>query len=147
MGASWRLSALLLLAASCAALPADEPYIDLTRYFTFSATSVCGDTPTLFEFPKNSGQFQNCSGSEYSEDYVLDGDLNTRWQSISGETPVTISFTLNQVIPRRRIVEYTASTGYLKRGGAGFSGAVLFTLLRIYHPYSQLSRYVWREFE
>ena len=118
MEASWRLSAacaLLLLAASCAALPADEPYIDLTRYFTFSATSVCGDKPTLFEFPKNSGQFQNCSGSEYTEDHVFDGDPNTGWQSISGETPVTLSFTLNQVITRRRV---------FKKVGAGFNGAV-----------------------
>lgn len=88
---------LLLLVASCNALPVDEHYVDLTRYFSFSATSVCGDPPTQFEYPKNSGQLQSCNGSDYSEEKALDGNLSTRWQSANGETPVEISFTLNKV--------------------------------------------------
>lgn len=88
---------LLLLVASSIALPEDEPYIDLTWHFSFSATSVCGDPPTQFEYPQNSGQLQSCNGSDYSEEKALDRNSSTRWQSANGETPVEISFTLEQV--------------------------------------------------
>lgn len=88
---------LVLLVASCIALPENEPYIDLTWHFSFSATSVCGDPPTQFEYPQNSGQLQTCNGSDYSEEKALDRNSSTRWQSANGETPVEISFTLIQV--------------------------------------------------
>lgn len=99
MGASWRVLAacVLLLAASCAALPAVGPYIDLTRYFSFSASSICGDPPTQFEFPVNSGQLQNCSAGDHVEAFATDGDPATWWQSANGETPVTFAFSLVQV--------------------------------------------------
>lgn len=99
MGASWRLLAayVLLLSASCTALPAEDPYIDLTRYFAFSASSTCGDPPALFEFPVNSGQLQNCSGDDHAEAFATDGDPTTRWQAANGETPVTLTFSLQQV--------------------------------------------------
>lgn len=93
---------LLLLVGSCIALPEDEPYIDLTWHFSFSATSVCGDPPTQFEYPKNSGQLESCNGSDYSEEKALDRNSSTRWQSANGETPVEISFTLKKVCHRKR---------------------------------------------
>ena len=91
------LPVLLLLATSCAAQPMSGPNIDLTRFFSFSASSVCGDPPTPFEFPKNSGRFQSCNGSQFSVENALDGNFSTRWQSENGPSPVDISFTLNQV--------------------------------------------------
>ena len=72
-------------------------YLDLTRYFTVSATSVCGDPPFLFELPQNSGEFQVCFGNEYSVDNLVDGNFGTRWQSVGGESPVDIVFTVRQV--------------------------------------------------
>ena len=102
MGVAWSLSvvfALLLLASSCSGVPqpVSEPSIDLTRYFTPSATSVCGDPPTQFELPKNSGQLQTCNGSQYAVENALDGNFSTRWQSANGETPVSLSLALNKV--------------------------------------------------
>ena len=100
MGATWSLSVLfvlLILATSCVAQSVGEPYIDLTSYFTLSASSACGDPPTLFESPKNSGQFQSCNGSHFSAENAVDGNFSTRWQSANGESPVNISLTLDQV--------------------------------------------------
>ena len=98
MGATRTLSVvLLLLASSSGVFSGNKPYIDLTNYFTVSVTSVCGDPPTPFELPQNSGQFQVCVGNEYSVDNLVDGNLDTRWQSVSGESPVDILFTIKQV--------------------------------------------------
>ena len=111
MGASWRFLAacVLLLSASCAALPAEDLYIDLTRYFSFSASSTCGDPPSLFEFPVNSGQLQNCSGDDHVEAFATDGDPTTRWQSVNGETPVTLTFSLRQVSGKGAELAYCSS--------------------------------------
>lgn len=101
MSATLACCALLLLLVNCVALPVDEPYIDLTSYYSLSASSVCGDAPTQFEIPKNSGQLQNCNGSEYLVENAVDGNSSTRWQSASGDTPVEIYFTLSQVLKGR----------------------------------------------
>ena len=87
----------LVLASISGVLSVNTPYLDLTRYFTVSATSVCGDPPFLFELPQNSGEFQVCFGNEYSVDNLVDGNFDTRWQSVGGESPVVIVFTVRQV--------------------------------------------------
>lgn len=103
MGAIGSISVLYLLVISstiCLALSENQPSIDLTSYFEVSATSTCGDPPTFFDSPKNSGQFGICSGTNYSIDNVIDGDNTTRWQSANGDSPVDVTFTLAQVVAK-----------------------------------------------
>ena len=88
---------LLVASGGGADLLQGEPLIDLTDHFAVSATSTCGDPPTLFEWPKNSGHFEVCSGSDYSIENVADGNASTRWQSVNGESSVDVTFTVNQV--------------------------------------------------
>ena len=112
MKSTWSVSvlySLLLLVTASVALPENQPYIDLTSYFAVSSTSVCGDPPTLYESPRNSGNFQSCTGSEYSIDNTVDGNASTRWQSANGETPVEVSFSLLQVWKRTSVDIYELS--------------------------------------
>ena len=100
--ANWAFWAALELVfiTSCTAFPTEGPHIDLTPYFSFSASSTCGDPPTMFEHPINSGILQACAAGDHSEELALDGDANTRWQSQVGEMNASVTFSLNRVSKR-----------------------------------------------
>lgn len=88
----------LLLVGSCSANSSAAPSFDVTRHFSLSANSTCGgDPPTLFEDQNAPGVLLNCTVGEYEARLALDGDSNTRWQSATGDTPVTLTFSLQQV--------------------------------------------------
>ena len=88
----------LLLVGSCSANSSAPRSFDVTRHFSLSANSTCGgDPPTLFEDQNAPGVLLNCTVGEYEARLVLDGDSNTRWQSATGDTPVTLTFSLQQV--------------------------------------------------
>ena len=88
----------LLLVGSCSADSLAARSFDVTRHFGLSANSTCGgDPPTLFEDQNAPGVPLNCTAGEYEVRLALDGDSNTRWQSATGDTPVTLTFSLQQV--------------------------------------------------
>ena len=102
MKASLMLALLLptLLLQMCVAFPQDSPNFDVTSYFGVTINSTCGDPPTLYESQSNPGVFANCSSGEHDAQFVLDGDINTWWQSENGATPVLFTFSLQQVMPQ-----------------------------------------------
>ena len=88
----------LLLVGSCSADSLAARSFDVTRHFNLSANSTCGgDPPTLFEDQSAPGVLLNCTSGEYEARLALDGYSNTRWQSATGHTPVTLTFSLQQV--------------------------------------------------
>ena len=94
-----RLHTLLLLLLGAGVATSQLPRLDLTASFLASSTSVCGegDTPTSYEAPQNSGLLQSCRESEFAAERASDGNSSTRWQSVSGASPVSLSFTLSEV--------------------------------------------------
>ena len=68
---------------------------DVTRFFSLEASSTCGDTP-----PSGSGDglgIVSCLPGERNVSFVLDGDLESWWQSEDGESPVELTFSLQNV--------------------------------------------------
>ena len=67
---------------------------DLTRFFSLEASSTCGDTP-----PSGSGDLGivSCLPGERNASFVLDDDLESWWQSEDGESPVELTFSLQNV--------------------------------------------------
>ena len=91
------LALLLALLHACAAFSPSPLQIEVSQYFTASTNSTCGDPPTLFEEPQNPGVLLNCTSGDHDAELALDGDLDTWWQSENGVTPVSITFTLQEV--------------------------------------------------
>ena len=87
----------LLLDVGCSANSPTASSFDVTRYFNLTTNSTCGDPPTLFEDRSAPGVLLNCTAGEHDARFALDGDLNTRWQSANGDTPVSLTFSLQQV--------------------------------------------------
>ncbi len=67
---------------------------DLTRFFSLEASSTCGDTP-----PSGSGDLGivSCFPGERNASFVLDEDLESWWQSEDRESPVELTFSLQNV--------------------------------------------------
>lgn len=66
--------------------------LDVTEYVSFAANSTCVDTPPI----EVSEDVSSCS-EDHNAQLALDGDPDTWWQSENGETPVELSFTLENV--------------------------------------------------
>ncbi len=66
---------------------------DVRRFFSLEASSTCGDTP-----PSGSGLgIVSCLPGERNVSFVLDDDLESWWQSEDGESPVDLTFSLQNV--------------------------------------------------
>lgn len=71
--------------------------IDVSRYFSVTANSTCGegDTPTLLVTAD--GEEFNCTEGDHDASFILDGDIDTSWISENNADPVAITFSLQQV--------------------------------------------------
>ncbi len=69
--------------------------LDVTRFFSFEASSTCGETP-----PSGSASgvgLPDCLSGERIASFALDDDVETWWQSEAGESLVELTFSLQNV--------------------------------------------------
>ena len=88
------LAAYTSLAASTEQL---ENGIEVSQYFSVSANSTCGEGDTPTSFVTAGGDEVNCTRGDHEAAFILDGNLDTWWQSENNATPVAITFSLQQV--------------------------------------------------
>ena len=82
-----------LLAQLCLCGAVTNGSLDVTRFFSFNASSTCGESPAVgsgFEPP-------SCMPGERDTLFALDSDLGTWWQSEDGVSPVELTFSLQNV--------------------------------------------------
>ena len=73
--------------------------LDVTSYFSFAANSTCGNTPTISDQLASGvpSEIFSCFFGEHNASFALDSDLGTWWQSENGESPVQMTFVLENV--------------------------------------------------
>lgn len=76
--------------------------LDVTRFFSFEASSTCGETPPSGSGSSSSGdreglQLSDCPPGERNVSFALDGDVESWWQSEDGASPVELTFSLQSV--------------------------------------------------
>ncbi len=86
--------------------------LDVTRFFSLEASSTCGETPPSPGSGSGDGlQVSSCLPGERNASFALDSDVETWWQSGDGDSPVELTFSLQNVNKLNLSMQYTKGVG------------------------------------